>query len=174
MVLFDIDDERIKKSAVETFKRAFRSEFKEIMSRSYPRKEQFVLDSAIDRLFDFYGRHITRVKLGNFLHPRSPAMPLVWGLRENLSYEKAEIVLPIPVSMREKFTNPEIIGIIANAIGHIYNEYHYDSCSEPQGRDKTYAGRLRHADETAKKLGFGKEILALRARIPLSRSSRTV
>jgi hypothetical protein len=65
MVLFEIDDERIKKLAVNTLKRAFVGEFKKIHEKLSG--ESF--DLAADALFAFYVRYIAHVHLEDKLDP---------------------------------------------------------------------------------------------------------
>jgi hypothetical protein len=80
---------------------------------------------------------------------------------------RGEILLFLPVSMREKFTDDEIIGVIAHELGHLFSEFYYATSYDVGTGDMRPIEVEWCADEAAKLLGFEKEIRAMRAKIPL-------
>ena len=110
MVHFWIDDVRIKKLAEDTLKRAFIGEFKKVHEK--------YSDRRAGDLFDFYAQYITHVHLEDKLDPRTIGRTITDTRVEDEEWRpaKGEIVLFLPVSMRGKFTDDEIIGIIAHEI----------------------------------------------------------
>jgi hypothetical protein len=165
MVLFEIDDERIKKLAVNTLKRAFIGEFKNIHEKLSGKS----LESAADTLFAFYIQYIAHVHLEDKLDPRTPGRILTHTHVEDEGPRpvRGEILLFLPVSMRDKFTDNEIIGVIAHELGHLFTEFHYTTPYDVGIGDMRPIEVEWSADEAARLLGFEKEIRAMRAKIPL-------
>lgn len=165
MVLFEIDDERIKKLAVNTVKRAFIGELKKIHEKLSG--EPFEL--AADALFAFYVRYIAHVHLEDRLDPRTAGRIITDTHVEDERPRpvRGEIILFLPVSMRDKFTDDEIIGVIAHELGHLFSEFYYTTSYDVGIGDMRPIEVEWSADEAAKLLGFEKEIRAMRAKIPL-------
>jgi hypothetical protein len=69
--------------------------------------------------------------------------------------------------MRDKFTDNEIIGVIAHELGHLFSEFYYTTSHDVGISDMRPIEVEWSADEAAKLLGFEKEIRAMRAKIPL-------
>jgi len=165
MVQFEIDDERMKKLAEDTLRRAFIGEFKKI----HEKLSDKAFELAADALFAFYVRYITHVHLEDMLDPHTAGRIITDTRVEDKGPrpEKGEIVLFLPVAMRKNFTDDEIIGLIAHELGHLYGEFYHAASYEVSIGDMRPIELERSADEAAKRLGFEKEIRAMRAKIPL-------
>jgi hypothetical protein len=165
MVLFEIDDERIRRLAVNTLKRAFIGEFERIHQNLSGKS----LESAADTLFAFYVQYIAHVHLEDKLDPRTPGRIFTHTHMEDEGPRpiRGEILLFLPASMRDKFTDNEIIGVIAHELGHLFSEFHYATSHGVGIGDMRPIEVEWTADEAARLLGFEKEMLAMRAKIPL-------
>ncbi len=165
MVQFEIDDERIKKLAEDTLRRAFIGEFKRI----HEKLSDKAFELAADALFAFYVRYITHVHLEDMLDPHTAGRIITHTHVEDKGPRpvKGEIVLFLPVAMRKDFTNDEIVGLIAHELGHLFSEFHHTASYDVSIGDMRPIEVEWSADDAAKFLGFEREIRAMRGKIRL-------
>jgi hypothetical protein len=172
-VIFEIDDSRIQKLAEKTLRRAFTNEFMTKARLS----EDGLTKFAIEDLFNFYVCYVRCVRLLDELAVQGLACaPIDLGCKPDYTTgnlrqvrkETGEIRLLIPKSIRDGFSDSEIVGMVAHELGHLRDQFHYGAALDVYNGDKTVLEGEREADEMAIDLGFEKEIEALRIKIPLA------
>lgn len=142
-------------------KRAFINQIQKILEIN----QGMAPNDALVGLYTFFVRYLDGVELRDELSHRGLASaPMHVGASVP---ETGQIVLPIPKSMRQQYSDDEIEGMIAHELGHLYNQYHFGEALDWKNGDISEEESERRADETAGDLGFSREIQAMRKKIGL-------
>ena len=162
MVVFEIDDSRVRGLVGETLKRVFRHEINKIVTMF----GESIPERSLDSVFNFYFSFMRRVKLIDRLAAQGPACA---PIRIDGIQEKGSICIFLPRSVRNQYGDDELVGIRAHELGHLYNQFHYGESFDAYVGEKAAIEEERSADEaTMEDLGFKKEIKAMRAKMPLT------